>query len=525
LWSYEQTDSAQPTVAPVAHRSFHAVEILKQVFSFPAMLAALLVTAVFWAKHDFNVDTDFWWHLKVGEDLLATHHWPTADPYSYTAPGQPWIAAEWLGEVLFAGAERVGGLSALYLLLMLMGASIVLALYTLCTLRSGNSKASFAATATLTILALPVFHFRPQMLGFLFLVLTLIALERFRQGHSRALWFLPFLFLLWVNTHGSWTIGLFCILVYWASGLQERSFGAVEMRAWTTAQRERLLLALLLCLAVLPITPYGTRLAVFPVQFIGSLPINMSSINEWQPMPFDLVGAKLFLVLLFLWFGAQLVYKTRWRLEELTLYFLGIVMACLHVRFLLVFVPFFAPLFAVVMARWIPAYERQKDRYLLNAMLMTGMLAGVIHFFPTRAEIEGDIARTYPSRAIAFMRAHPVRSPIFNTYGFGGYIEWSSGGREKVFIDGRGELFEPGGVFADYRYITTLRPGALAVLNLYHVQTCLFDRDKPLAVLLASLPEWKKVYEDDISVVFVRQNSADGATAVATVSQTGRQVP
>jgi hypothetical protein len=524
LRSYEQTDSAQPTAAPVAHRSFQAVEILKQVFSFPAMLAALLVTAVFWAKHDFNVDTDFWWHLKVGEDLLATHHWPTADPYSYTAPGQPWIAAEWLGEVLFAGAERVGGLPALYLLLMIMGASIVLALYTLCTLRSGNSKASFAATAILTILAFPVFHFRPQMLGFLFLVLTLIALESFRQGHSRALGFLPFLFLLWVNTHGSWTIGLFCILVYWASGLQARSFGAVEMRAWTTAQRERLLLALLLCLAVLPITPYGTRLAVFPVQFIGSLPINMSSINEWQPMPFDLVGAKLFLVLLFLWFGAQLVYKTRWRLEELTLYFLGIVMACLHVRFLLVFVPFFAPLFAVVMARWIPAYERQKDRYLLNAMLMTGMLAGVIHFFPTRAEIEGDIARTYPSRAIAFMRAHPVRSPIFNTYGFGGYIEWSSGGREKVFIDGRGELFEPGGVFADYRYITTLRPGALAVLNLYHVQTCLFDRDKPLAVLLASLPEWKKVYEDDISVVFVR-NSADGATAVATVSQTGRQVP
>ncbi|HXM91906.1 MAG TPA: hypothetical protein VN974_10160, partial [Candidatus Dormibacteraeota bacterium] len=216
---------------------------------------------------------------------------------------------------------------------------------------------------------------------------------------------------------------------------------------------------------------------------------------------------------------------TRWRLEELTLYFLGIVMACLHVRFLLVFVPFFAPLFAVVMARWIPAYQRQKDRYLLNAILMTGMLAGVIHFFPTRAEIEGDVARTYPSRAIAFMLAHPVRSPIFNTYGFGGYIEWSSGGREKVFIDGRGELFEPSGVFADYRYITTLRPGALAVLNLYHVQTCLFDRDKPLAVLLASLPEWKKVYEDDISVVFVRQNSADGATAVANVSQAGRQVP
>ena len=216
--------------------------------------------------------------------------------------------------------------------------------------------------------------------------------------------FLPVLFLIWVNTHGSWTIGLLVILVYWASGLKEIRVGSLETIAWTTAQRERILLIVFLCVAVLPITPYGTKLAFFPFQFVNSLPVNLTSINEWQPMPFNLFGAKLFLALIFGWFVAQLIYRSKWRLEELTLFFFGTAMACLHVRFLLVFVPFFAPLLATLLARWIPGYEREKDQYWINAGLMTATLAAMIHYFPSTTEIEKNIATMYPSGAVAFMR-------------------------------------------------------------------------------------------------------------------------
>jgi hypothetical protein len=479
------------------------------------MLGGLLITGVFWAKHGFNVDTDFWWHLKVGEDILATHHWPTTDAYSFTAPGQPWMAAEWLGDVLFAWVERIGGLRALDVLLIVMSAVIILALYAFCTLRSGNSKASFAATAILTVLSLPVFNFRPQMLGFLFLVLTLIALERFRQGRPRFLWFLPPLFVIWVNTHGSWMIGLFTVFVFWASGLKEFQLGGVEMRAWTIAQREQLSLVFLLCVAALSLTPYGPRLAGYPFMVMSSLPVNLASINEWQPMPFNLFGAKLFLALILGWFLTLLVYKPKWRLEELTLFFFGTAMACLHVRFLLIFVPFFAPLFATTLARWISAYKREKDQYLMNAALMSAMLIGMIYFFPSHAEIEKNIATMYPSGAVSFMRNHPMPAPMFNSYGFGGYLEWSGGGPDKVFIDGRGELYETSGVFADYMHITLLQPGALSVLQGYRVQSCLFDRDQPLAVFLAALPQWKTVYADEVSVVLVRTDAGNGAATSA----------
>jgi hypothetical protein len=499
-------------------RSFKPIDLLKRAFSFPAMLGGLLVAMVFWAKHNFDVDTDFWWHLKVGEDLLARHHWPTTDPYSFTAPGHPWMAVEWLGDVLFASVERAGGLPALDWLLISLSAVTILALYCLCILRTKNSKASFLATAIITILAIPVFNFRPQMIGLLFLILTLIALELFRHGKPAALWFLPVVFVIWVNTHGSWILGFVVLSANWVSGLKEMSLGSIEMRAWRPDQRQRLSMIFLLCVSVLPITPYGIELAPYPF-LVGSssFPVNLASINEWQPMPFNLLGAKLFLALIFLFFAAQLVYRTTWKFEDLALFFLGTVMACLHVRFILVFIPFFAPIFATLLDRWVPGYEREKDRYWINAILMTSLLLAMIHYFPSKAQIENNISLKYPSGAVAYMRSHPMPDRILNSYGFGGYLIWS-GARSKVFIDGRGDFYEVAGVFADYMHIGLLKPGALSVLRNYQVQACLLDRGSPLDVFLGALPEWKTVYKDNVSVLLVREN-----LPVVDVSKSARE--
>jgi hypothetical protein len=194
---------------------------LKRAVSFPAMLGALLVAALFVPLREFTVDPDLWWHLKVGRDILISHHWPRVDTYSFTAQGSPWMACEWLGDVLLATVQRVWGFPGLMALDLILGGAVVLALYVLASLRSHNSKAAFVACVLLLFLAAVFFSLRPQMLGYLFLVLTLIILERFRQGRTGTLWLLPPLFLVWVNTHGSFAIALLAIGVYWISGLTE----------------------------------------------------------------------------------------------------------------------------------------------------------------------------------------------------------------------------------------------------------------------------------------------------------------
>jgi hypothetical protein len=481
-----------------------AISILQRLLSFPMMLVALLIGGVFVARRDFDVDPDFWWHLKVGEDILRTHHWPTVDTYSFTAAGQAWFPAEWLGGVLFASVERIAGLRGLEALLIILGASIVVALYAFSTLRCGNSKAGFVASAALMVLATANFSLRPQMLGYLFLILTLVVLERFRAGKSRDLWFLPLLFLVWVNTHGSFVIGMAAIAAYWLGGLTEFHVGNIEARRWSDAERMRLEIIFLLCLLALTITPYGGQLAVYPFHVAFSLPIGVANVEEWEPMPFSLFGGKWFLALILGFLVTQMTRRFKWRLEEVMLFLFGTTMACFHARFLLIFVPCFAPLLATVIALWVPPYAPSKDRYALNAILMTMIVAGMIRYFPATAEIEADIAKAFPVQAVQYLRQHPVPRPMFNTYNFGGYLVWAG---EKVFVDGRADPYERGGSLADYFHVSKLQPGALAVLQGYGVRSCLLQRGEALTTMLAALPEWQQAYADNLSVLFVRRQN------------------
>ena len=374
--------SASPETSPLASattRPFSAAttgsvdSLLRNVFTFPAMLATFLVGRVFYEARAFNVDPDLWWHIKVGQNIVTSHHWPTTDPFSYTVAGNPWMAYEWLGDVAIGTVARVGGLLGLDVFLFLWASIVMLALYAvLRRCAQGNSKAGFVTSGLLCSMAFATFNLRPQMLGYLFLILTLIALERFRQGKQRAIWFLPPMFLLWINTHGSWVIGLGVILIFLVSGLVEFRWGGVEARRWSPAERIRLETVLLLSLAAIPFTPYGTRLAAYPFTVASSLPLNVGNILEWQPMPFNVLGGKLFLAIVLGFFLVQMMAPLSLRLYEVVLLFAGVTMACLHVRFLVLFVPFAAPVFAVLLARWLPPYDRKKDHPILNAILITG---------------------------------------------------------------------------------------------------------------------------------------------------------
>jgi hypothetical protein len=172
------------------------------------------------------------------------------------------------------------------------------------------------------------------------------------------------------------------------------------------------------------------------------------------------------------------------------------------VRFILLFVPFCAPVFATMLARWVPAYDRQKDKYIANAVLMAGVVAAMIHYFPTRAALDKTVAQTYPVAALDYLRAHPIPGKILNFYGFGGYLVFSG---QPVFIDGRGDLYERSGVFSDYIHLNEFESGSLTVLRNYGISACMLGTKQSLASALSVAPEWRRVYGDDTSVIFVRQ--------------------
>lgn len=502
------------TLAPIEQRKVSRLRTtLQKCFSFPVLLGAVLIAVNFVIERSFRIEPDTWWHITYGQGILSTGHWPTVDTWSFTAHGMPRMAYEWGGEVVMALAYRLAGLQGLEALLIVLTSAILLLLYYYAHLRCSNSKAAFLGT----ILALPIaalsFTLRPQLIGYAFLLITMIWLERYRLGRQKSLWLLVPLFLIWVNTHGSFTLGFFVLGLYWVTGLRGFSWGGLRAERWNPKQRIHLALVFLLSVAVLPITPYGTRLAAVPLNVATSLPVNFANIIEWQPLNADFWQGKLLLILLLAFILAQVVLRLRYRLEELALFFVVAYLAFVHVRFAILCALVFAPLLAVMLKRWAPPYNPKIDKYALNAVLIAAVVFCFVRYFPTRAGLNKDVAEKFPVEAVNFLRHHSIPGPMFNDYGFGGYLVWSMEPAHKVFIDGRGDVFERVGVFSDYMSVSDLKPNALAILKSYRIQSCLIERNAPLATLLAAAQGWKLVYEDKLSALFVRQPQSQPAVA------------
>jgi len=499
---------------------------LRKLLSFPVFLGALLVAGVFLAlsvrlqdaasqppgqNHPSFVEGDTWWHIAAGERILATHTWPTTNYFSFTAPDSEWIAYEWLGEVTMALAAR-RGLVGMMALLFGLASAIVLLLYYYAYLGCGNSKAACAATALVLPLVGAFFTLRPQLLGYVFLLITLICLERFRQGRQKALWILPPLFVLWVNTHGTFVLGFLVLFVYWAAGLVDLRFERVRSERWSRARRLHLEIVFLLSVLALAVTPYGTRLIGY-VANASSQPVNLANIQEWQALGFDQLFAKVFLGLVLLFLLAQVCWRPKYRLGELALLLFALYAACVHQRFVPFFAVIFAPILATLLARWVPPYQPAKDQYALNAVLVALFLAAIVGLFPSKRQLGQLIAQNYPVRAIRYLQEHPQLSRMLNEHSWGGYLIRSL--RQKVFIDGREDAYEPAGVFEDYLDITRLDKRTLMLLHKYDVEACLLERAAPLGTLLESLPEWQKAYGDEVSELFIRRTGEGQGLATA----------
>src|SRR4051794_14582334 len=61
------------------------------------------------------VDGDIGWHIRTGEYILDHHQVPHQDLYSFSKPGAPWYAWEWLSDVLAALLFRSAGLEGVVL--------------------------------------------------------------------------------------------------------------------------------------------------------------------------------------------------------------------------------------------------------------------------------------------------------------------------------------------------------------------------------------------------------------------------
>ena len=107
--------------------------------------------------------------------------------------------------------------------------------------------------------------------------------------------------------------------------------------------------------------------------------------------------------------------------------------------------------------------------------------------------------QTLTSVAPRAIESHALQRPLFNPYGWGGYLIWRLPNM-PVSIDGRANLYEA--TLADaantVRGAKTWRQDA----DLRKAKTILLEQGGPLATVLRSDPHYRLLYEDSVAAVF-----------------------
>ncbi|MGZ3342259.1 MAG: hypothetical protein ACXU9B_20885, partial [Reyranella sp.] len=225
-------------------------------------------------------DPDSHWHVTVGNWILAHGAVPTVDVYSFTFAGQPWIAKEWLSQVLLALAYDAGSWGAVA---VLCAASVgfAFALMMRLLLHDIRPLPALLFTAAAVVMTAPHLLARPHVLAFPVMLIWVAGLVRAVEERRAPRPVLLLAMLAWANLHGGFTLGLLLCgafaleAVVGAREASERNALFVEWAKFGIAA------VLVAC-----ITPYGAEsmLVTFRIFSLGDA---LSVISEWQSPNFQ----------------------------------------------------------------------------------------------------------------------------------------------------------------------------------------------------------------------------------------------
>lgn len=497
-----------------ARTSFIAV--VRKVFSFPVLIANLLaVLGVLTVRSRLN-DPDMWWHLKTGQIIWATHTIPTTDIFSYTTNHHAWVPHEWLSQVLIYGAYRFGGYSGLMLWLCFFTAILLIAGYALCSLYSGNAKVGFLGAMVIWFCSTSGLAIRPQMIGYLLLIVELLILHLGRTRNPRWFFWLPPLFAVWVNCHGSFFLGFSLLGLFLFSSFFHFRTGSLVSSGWDPRSRRNLAWALVFSGAALFLNPVGIRQVLYPLNTMLRQHIVLSQVEEWQPLQLSDPRGIGFLAVLGCVFLLLMVRRAELFWDELLLLAVGVELAASHRRMMFAFGILAAPVLSRMVSTLWDSYDAEQDRPLPNAIFMAISLLVVFWGFPSRQNLVQQADNDNPVKAVEFIKAHHFSGRMLNDYNYGGYLIWSAP-EYPVFVDQRNDVFEWTGVLDEFMKWAMLQSNPDTLLDKYKISFCLLARTSPMATVMPLLPDWKTVYSDNMSTIFVRTSnlklSDESATA------------
>jgi hypothetical protein len=462
----------------------------------PVLVGAVIYAVLLVNGDALLQDPDTYSHVALGRWIFAHQTVPMVDPLSATFAGTPWVAFEWLSDVVYAGAYAAFGWNGVAAIAALATALAFAAMARFLARQLPLVAVVVLVCAAFVVLA-PHVLARPHVLALAVMVIWTGALLRAQEEGGTPPLALIAAMTVWTNLHGSFVIGLALILPI--------AFEAV----WYAPRAARRRLALgwlgfaLLAAAAALINPYG--IDIFSVTYKTlALGDALTIVSEWQPQDFGHLGPFEVVVLGGIAYTLFTGMRIRWTRILMVLGLLHLALS--QSRHGDIF-GLLAPMF---LAQPLTEHLREgasTDHALIGrGNVFAGLTAGSMllvtaGLFALRPLAPAE--RITPSEAVAAADlAHA--GPILNSYGFGAYLDFVG---IAPFIDGRAELY--GGDFTmKHHQALTLQdlPRLLTLLDKYGIRATLLAPGTPAIALLDRLPGWRRAYTDGVAVVHVRAN-------------------
>jgi len=474
-------------------------------------------------------DADTGVHIRNGEQILATHAIPRSDSFSYTRPGEPWYAWEWMYDVVIAAIHHVSGLNGVVLFTAaVIGVTFAL-LFRFILFRSG----SLAVAVFLTLLASAAAQVhmlaRPHVLSWLLTLLWVEILCRFEDGERWALLWLPPLMLLWVNLHAGFILGLGLVGIFAVGRIWSSLAAPQDGDRQKIAQ---LVIVFSVCLLTTLLTPYGYRLHIHVYQYLSNSFL-MNNIDEFSSPNFHVPVYEYFELFIPLVIAGAVLGR-----ERLTPTGFLLLLFSLHAG---LYAARNIPISAIIMSlvlgppmtlaispgsgcssrpRWLrflldtgqgvsdsmTRLESQLRGHVLVAVAMAVSVALVLN--GGRVLSKQMLAahfdeKTFPVKAAQFIAQRGIRDHLFSSDNWGAYLIYSLYPGTKVYFDDRHDFYGEAFVKVCGEAFSGSRQWR-EPLDRYQVRWVLMPVDSPLSSLLRESQDWRADYDDGLAIIFSR---------------------
>jgi hypothetical protein len=392
----------------------------------PALVLVLLGWIAARAARPIS-DPDDWWHLRLGNDLIAQHSLATPAHWSVFATVD-WVPTEPLPEIVAAYVDRWFGLPGLAVLFAVAGMVVVLTVYLTC--RSWAAPLPSALATVLTVLAASAsLTSRPQLISFVLFPIVISAWLRTEQDHRVRWWLVPLVWL-WSLCHGFWFLGAgYGVLFVVGFALSRSMSRPVLLRQGALAIGS---------FAVVALNPVGLGVLEAP------LAVNSTAqyIAEWArtdlTSPAALGSLAMVAVTAGLWVATR--HGATW--PRVLVLVSAVVWTWYSGRTVAVAGLVVAPLFAAALDRLVRAGNGESAEASAGegpgrsemAVLAAAAAVAVIvvaALAPSTSDRPGDV----PTRLDATLDRLPAGTRVFNAYELGGWIAWRHPDLEQ-YIDG-----------------------------------------------------------------------------------------